>query len=463
MKHQLSTLASVLVMSGVLFGCSALVKTPYKAPEVAIAPTFAYNNPVTPQSNYPDQWWTLFNDTSLNHLIEQVIQENHNLAIAGMILQQARLKAGLAQSQEGLRVNASSSTGHRFTLQDGSNQAQGVSASVGVSYELDLFGKLSHQTQSAEWEAKASAEDLQATAQALIATTAKLYWQLAYLNESKTTAQQSLAHSKQLNALVNTQYKLGAVSGLETTQAAQAVQSQVANLNRIEQSLVETRTALAVLLHIPVQQLSISEPKQLPQTTLPRMTAGLPASLLARRPDLQASELRLRKTLENTNATRASYYPSISLTSNVGTSSTSLSELIKNPILTLGANLSLPFLQYNDMKHNLAVSQLEYDKAILQYKQTLYQAFADVENALSNQTQLANQVQAQSDTLALSERSEQLILIQYKYGAVALKNVLDQQENTRNTRLNLVNLKQSQYNAYVTLIQALGGRPIPTT
>ncbi|MBF7685129.1 efflux transporter outer membrane subunit [Acinetobacter sp. B10A] len=460
MKHQFSTFASVILLSNVLLGCSALVKTPYQAPEVSTSQTFAYAQNSL-QNNYPDQWWTLFGDQTLNHLIEHVIQENHNLAIAGLTLQQARLKAGLAENQQGFRVNASSSTRHKFMFEDGSNQAQGVSANVGVSYELDLFGKLSHQTQSAQWEAQASAEDLQATAQTLIATTAKLYWQLAYLNESKTTAQQSLAHSQQLDRLVNTQYKLGAVSGLETAQAAQAVQSQMANLNRIEQSLVETRTGLATLLHIPIQQLNISEPAQLPQTTLPAIAAGLPATLLARRPDLQAAEFRLRKTLENTNATRASYYPSISLTSNLGSSSTALTELIKNPILTLGANLSLPFLQYNDMKRNIAVSQLDYDKAVLQYKQTLYQAFADVENALSNQTQLANQVRAQADTLALSERSEKLILVQYKYGAVALKNVLDQQESTRNTHLNLVNLKQSQYNAYVTLLQALGGRPLP--
>ncbi|WP_425283433.1 efflux transporter outer membrane subunit [Acinetobacter boissieri] len=460
MKHQFSALTSTLLLSSMLLGCSALVKTPYQMPEVITSKHFAYAQS-TQADAYPDQWWTLFGDTHLNHLIEQVIQENNNLAIAGLTLQQARLKAGLAESQQGLRVNASSSTGHRFMFEDGSNQSQGVSTNVGVSYELDLFGKLSHQTQSAQWEAQASAEDLQATAQALIATTAKLYWQLAYLNDSKTNAEQSLAHSQQLNTLVNTQYKFGAVSGLETSQAAQAVQSQMSNLNRIEQNLVETRTALAVLLHIPVQQLKIAEPKKLPQTTLPTIAAGLPATLLARRPDLQAAEFRLRKALESTNATRASYYPSISLTSNLGSSSTSLTELIKNPILTLGANLSLPFLQYNDMKRNISVSQLEYDKAILQYKQTLYQAFADVENALSNQTQLANQVQAQTDTLTLAERSEKLVLVQYKYGSVPLKTVLDQQESTRNTRLNLVNLKQSQYNAYVTLIQALGGRPIP--
>ncbi|MFW1969804.1 TolC family protein, partial [Acinetobacter guillouiae] len=94
--------------------------------------------------------------------------------------------------------------------------------------------------------------------------TAKLYWQLGYLNERYATAQQSLATSQKLYQLVQTQYKAGAVSGLDLTQAEQSVQSQKASLSQIEQQLVETRTAIAVLLHEPVQQLNIQEPQRLP-------------------------------------------------------------------------------------------------------------------------------------------------------------------------------------------------------
>jgi outer membrane protein TolC len=148
------------------------------------------------------------------------------------------------------------------------------------------------------------------------------------------------------------------------------------------------------------------------------------------------------------------------LTGNLGSSSTSLTQLLKNPALTLGASLSLPFLQYKDMKRDLAVSQLDYEKTIVQYRQTLYQAFADVENALSARTELSQQVQLQQRNLELAEKVERLTQVRYRYGAVALKTLLDQQETTRTARLTLVNTKQSQYNAYVTLMQALGGSPI---
>ncbi len=170
---------------------------------------------------------------------------------------------------------------------------------------------------------------MQATAQSLIATTANLYWQLGYLNERYQIASQNLASTQKIFELVRSQYRAGAVSGLDLTSAEQSVQSQKATLSQIEQQKVETRTALAALMHQPVQQLNIAEPQRLPRIALPAIPAGLPAELLSRRPDLQASELRLRKALATKDATKASYYPSINLTGNLGSSSTSLTSLLQ--------------------------------------------------------------------------------------------------------------------------------------
>lgn len=463
MPFLLTRLCTAMLLGSTLVGCAAVVKTPYRAPAVQTPTQFQYDKATSQQRQqalYADQWWTLFGDAQLNQLIDAVLAKNADLAVAGMTLKQARLQAELAENQQKPRVNSTVSTGHQFDLNSGNDSSSGLSLGAGLSYEVDLFGKLARQTEAKRWEALATEQDLQATAQSLIGTTAKLYWQLAYYNESRTTAEQSLTTSQKLYDLVKVQYQAGAVSGLDLTQAEQSVQSQKASLSQIQQSLVETRTAIAVLLHMPVQQLSIDEPQRLPRLALPSITAGLPADILSRRPDLKAAELRLRESLATKDATTASYYPSISLTGNLGSSSTSLTQLLKNPALTLGASLSLPFLQYNDMKRDLAISQLDYEKAIVQYRQTLYQAFADVENALSARTELSQQVQLQQRNLELAEKVERLTQVRYRYGAVALKTLLDQQETTRTARLTLVNTKQSQYNAYVTLMQALGGSPI---
>ena len=460
MSFQFSKLALALILTGSLAGCSAIVKTPYHAPNVQVPQQFQYDTTASKSAHLSDQWWTLFQDSQLNHLVEQVLATNNDLAVAGITLQQARLQAGLAADKQGLRTNSSASTGHNYDLGSSNDSDRGLSANIGVSYELDLFGKLARQTEAAKWEALASEQDLQATAQSLVGTTAKLYWQLGYLNERYQTVQQNLASTQKIYDLVQSQYQAGAVSGLDLTQAEQSVQSQKSSLSQIEQQRVETRTALAVLLHEPVQQLRLTEPSQLPQSALPEINAGLPADILSRRPDLQAAELRLRKALANKDATKASYYPSLNLTSSLGAASTSLAQLLQNPTLSLGASLSLPFLQYNDMKKDIKISDLEYEKTITQYRQTLYQAFADVENALSNRTQLDQQVQLQQRNLELADKTERLTEVRYRNGAIALKNLLDAQETTRNARLNLVETKQNQYNAYVTLMQALGGSPV---
>ena len=463
MQMNFTKLATALILSGSLVGCAAVVKTPYEQPAVNIPNNFQNSKAISQQVHadvYADQWWTLFGDAQLNQLVNQVLASNTDLAVAGINLQQARLQAGLAANQQGPRVSSSVSAGHSIDLNSGDDSSRGLSLSGGVSYELDLFGKLARQTEASRWEALATEQDLQSTAQSLVATTANLYWQLGYLNERLTVAQQNLSSTQKIYELVRTQYRAGAVSGLDLTSAEQSVQSQRATLSQIEQQKVETRTALAVLMHQPVQQLNIQEPTRLPRIALPTIAAGLPADLLSRRPDLQASELRLRKALANKDATKAGYYPSINLTGNLGSSSTSLTNLLQNPALTLGASLSLPFLQYNDMKKDLAISDLDYEKSIIQYRQTLYQAFADVENALSARTELNKQVALQERNVQLAEKTERLTEVRYRNGAIALKNLLDAQETTRNARLSLIQTKQSQYNAYVTLMQSLGGSPI---
>ena len=467
MQMNLTKLASALLLGSSLVGCAAVVKTPYEQPALNMPGSFQNNKVLSQQIHadiLADQWWTLFKDPQLNNLVNEVLAQNTDLAVAGISLQQARIQARQTQSQQGVRIgDAGLTTRRSFDLEDGDSSSGFGINYPGLSYELDLFGKLANQTEAARWEALASEEDLQATAQSLIGTTAQLYWQLAYLNERYSVVQQNLATAQKTYDLVRVQYRAGAVSGLDLTQAEQAIQSQQATLSQIEQQRVETRTGLAVLLHMPVQQLTIQEPSRLPNIQLPSIQADLPASLLSRRPDLRATELRLRKALANKDANKASYYPSISLTGNLTTgigSSTSLSNALKNPVATLGAGLTLPFLQWNDMKRDLQVNELEYEKAIIQYRQTMYEAFADVENTLSNRTELTKQVALQQRNVELTERTERLTEVRYRNGAVALKNLLDAQETTRNARLSLVQTRQNQYNAYVTLMQALGGSPI---
>lgn len=455
-------LSAALVLA-MLSGCAAVVRTPYQQPALNMPVQFSQQNSQATGVNIDqikDQWWTLFQDAELNSLVEQALQRNNDLAVAGIRLKQAREQAGLARNQQLPRVSANTSASHQVQLRDGEDSSRGFSLNGSVSYEVDLWGKLASQTNAAKWEASATQQDLESTAQTLVGTVCTLYWQLAYLNQRISSSEASVNSSKKLYELVKAQYQAGAVSGLEMAQAEQAVVGQQANYSQLLQQRIEALNALSILFDQPPAALSIVEPSRLSSIKLPDIQAGLPADLLARRPDLQAAELRLRKTLANGDATKAGYYPSLSLNSSIGTSSTSLTELLKNPVMTLGAGLSLPFLQYNDMQRNLAISKLDYESAIISFRQTLYSALADVDNALSANTQLKVQADAQQRTLVLAKKSESLNEIRYRAGAVALKQWIDAQESRRNAENSAIQIRLNQLNNMVTLMQSLGGSPV---
>lgn len=459
------TLTSLTVASLLgLTACSAVVHTPYQQPALNMPNQYiSQSKGQIAIDQVKDQWWTVFHDAELNQLVQAALSRNNDLAVAGIRLKQARERAGLALSKQLPSVSANTSTSHRIQLNNGNDSAGGLNLNGSVSYEVDLWGKLANQSDAAKWEAAATAQDLQSTAQTLIGTVCNLYWQLAYLNQRITSSDASVSSSQKLYQLVQAQYKAGAVSGLELAQAEQALVGQKANHSQLIQQRFEVRNALAILFDQPPASLNITEPQTLNINQLPSIQPGLPAELLARRPDLQSAEFRLRETLANSDATKASYYPSLSLTGSLGSSSTSLTELLKNPVLTLGAGLSLPFLQFNDMKRNIAISKMDYESAVINFRKTLYAALADVDNALSANQQIAIQVDAQQRTLVLAQKAEKLNEIRYRAGAIPLKQWIDAQESRRNAENSLIQIRLSQLNNMVSLMQSLGGSPLPNT
>jgi len=161
MQMNLTKLASALLLGSSLVGCAAVVKTPYEQPSIAVPGSFQNNTALSKQiydDVLADQWWTLFKDPQLNTLVEDVLSRNSNLAVAGINLQQARIQARQTQSQQGIRIgDARVSTGRQFSLDGDGDRSTGISLGYpGLSYELDLFGKLANQTEAARWEARGS-------------------------------------------------------------------------------------------------------------------------------------------------------------------------------------------------------------------------------------------------------------------------------------------------------------------
>lgn len=239
-------------------------------------------------------------------------------------------------------------------------------------------------------------------------------------------------------------------------EAEQNLAAQQASRTDLLRQQVETANALALLFDNPPGQ-RYAIPAALPTRPLPPLQAGMPAELLSRRPDLRAAELRLRGTLATVDATRASYYPTLTLTAAVGGSSNALRDVLQNPIATLGAGLVLPFLQWNQMQLSIKVSQADYELAVVNFRSTLYSAFGDVENALSARRQYADQTLLLERNLQAAQAAERLYELRYRSGSVALKSWLDAQEKRRTAEITLAQNRLDALKNQVTLYQALGG------
>ena len=185
----------------------------------------------------------------------------------------------------------------------------------------------------------------------------------------------------------------------------------------------------------------------------------IPADVLARRPDLQAAEMRLRATLAQSDATRASYLPGFNLTSSLGSSSTALRNVLNNPALSLGLGLALPFLNIGEMQRNLQTSRNNYELAVVNFRQALYKALAETENALSARQHVQQQWQFQQQAHVQATRADQLAEVRYRAGAISLKAWLDAQESRRSAALAEQDAALARLQNHVTLIQALGGSP----
>jgi NodT family efflux transporter outer membrane factor (OMF) lipoprotein len=441
-------------------GCSTITAKKYAAPQVPLPSawsTAASTNAAT--SALP--WWQAFNDAGLNTLMQQVLQQNNDLAAAATQLRRAQLAAGLAASNTRPDFSANVGASRREPLNNGSD-ATSYSASVGVSYEVDLWGRLSAQRSSARWAAKASAEDLESTALVLSGTTANLYWQLGYLNQRVALAAQGLEDAQKTRELVQVRYRAGAISGVDAAEADQNLAGQQVALNRLVQQRSEVRNALALLLGTPGAAVE-SAPTGLAAIELPAVTEGLPAALLAHRPDLRAAELRLRAAYSDIRATQANFYPALTLTGSVGNTSPALSQVLQDPVATLGAGLVLPFLNWQEMRLSVKVSEADYEAAVAGFRQRLLTAFTEVEDALSARASLNERHRFLEQSFAAAQKAEALYALRYRAGAVSLQDWLLAQERRRSAEVALATNQFDRLVNHAALVQALGSSPVLPT
>jgi len=439
-----------------LTGCASFTRSEFIQPEIQIPPS--WQSVTVNQQVKLDPWWQSFNNPELNQLITQVLQSNNDLTLATLTLRKARLEAGLADADSFLQISSSSNAGREKPLSGGAG-SNDYSSKLSLSYELDLWGRVSADMDAAKWSSLASAEDRESIAQSLVATTSKLYWQIGYLKQSMALSQSSIDYAQQTLDLTERQYRFGSVSQLNVLEAKRSLAGQLASHSELGQALTEAQNSLAILYNQPPLKMPVSIEK-LPDGPIPTIAPGVPADVLIRRPDIKSALYALKSAYAAKDATYAGYLPTLTLSGALGSSSNELKNLLSNPVATLGANLVLPFLQWNTMQLNKQIASVELESAVVSYRQTLYNAFEEVDNAISARQHYQYQAQKLRDQYEAATAAERIYASQYRNGAVSIQDWLDAKETQRSAEQSLLENRYNQFTVQASLYQALGGSDV---
>ncbi len=449
---------STVLWALVLAGCSSGVMQNPPATTLDI-PSRWHNAPRAESGclSSNQRWWTIFGDARLNALIADAIRRNSTLAAAGYRLQQANINAALQHNALLPSLSGGAGAGAAKLLSGSEESARAANATLRVGYEVDLWGRLAKAQTIQEWEAMATQQDLQGTALSISGDVAMLYWQIAYLNEQRRIIDQNIKKAKQTLALIRVKYKAGTVTKLDLISAERVVITQQASAQLILQTIEESRNAMAILFDAPPSSHVADEPQRLPTSGMAPVKAGIPATVLARRPDVKAAELRLKKALGAIEIAQANFYPTLSLTGALGTESKVLSKILSDPVGSVALDMMLPFLNWNENQLNLKGSKVAYEEAKVHFRQTLYEAMREVENGLSANERYAQESKVLKLSWQNAQEQERLYRVRYEAGATSLKDLLDAQEVSRQAELLYLESRYRWYINRVKLSLALGG------
>lgn len=449
-------LATLLASSLWLTGCGSILKSQYQQPMLSIPDTWRIKDSGSGYLANTVHWWEHFDDPQLTDNINRMLVSNNDLRIAGLKLEQARLTAGLTNTNLHPDVSLSGAASNTRSLNENSQPRERYSTSLSLSYQLDLWGKLARAREQSQWVVNATEQDRQETALSLIGTTADLYWQIAKLNQQLVYQQTAIAISQDTVKLVRSRRAAGDASEIELLQAQQSLLDKQGQYQSLDQLREAARNALAILFdRAPntrqAERNSLDLQQQVP------IANSWPLQVIAQRPDVQAAEWRLRAALAGSDVAKLNFYPTLSLGASLDAGSAIFSQWFSNPSRTLSLNSALPFLQWDTVQLTIDQSKLSVKLAAIEFRRKVYNALKDVDDAMTQRVSYQKQKQHQQQNLQLSQRRLVLINSQYQAGAVSFQNLLDAQDTLLTSETKLLDLQYRYLNATMKLWLALGG------
>ncbi|MBN9429206.1 MAG: efflux transporter outer membrane subunit [Burkholderiales bacterium] len=439
-----------------LAGCA--VTEPATRPAVPVPAAWdeaAISGATTPVTR---DWWRSFGSAQLALLIDEALAGSPDLRIAAERVQQAEIQ--LRNSGTSLLPTASVGGNSSARHSDGngsSGTSESSSVSLGISYELDLWGRLAAGVDAARASLAGSRYDFETARLSLSAAVASTWFQLAALEERLRIARENLAIAERVYAIVEVRYRNGVASALDVSRQQTTVLTQRAALLPLQTQLTQTRSALAVLLGRAPQGFAVSN-DALFLLSIPSLSAGLPSELLTRRPDLASAEAQLAAADANVAAARAALLPSVQLSGSTGLASSALLSLA-NPVfsVSLAGSIAQTLFDGGRLRNQVETVQSRRRELVETYRKAVLTSLKEVEDALSNAARNTRQEASQSLIIEQAQRSLQLAELRYREGAEELLTVLDAQRTLFQAQDQLAQLRLARLGSALDLFKALGG------
>lgn len=451
---------SLLVALAVALGFAGCAVGPkFKSPEVQVPSAYLYDSVASRRDTVVNlAWWESFGDSTLTGLIEQALDSNRNLAIAASRIEQARLQLNMARAEFGPSVGLGIQGEGTYT--DRTKIVQLYNIEPNIKWEIDLFGKIKNTAESARAQMLATEQNYRSVMLSLAAEVATSYFNLLQYDMSLRISQETYELRKASQDIIDSLVYYGMSSAVDLEQAKSLTATAAAAIPQYERAKVQTEMALCALLGENPHSFHVDGTRLFTSVLVPaEVPAGLPASLLDRRPDIRQAYYQVAAATANVGVAVANRYPSVTLTGAGGLLSSTLKGLFHGNPFGWSASLGIaePIFAWGKNKRAEEIAREENKQAILTYEQSVITALGEVESALAGVATYRSQVNRYRELLRATRTTQMLTQELYRNGSNTYLDVLDAERELFTTQISFSEVLAAQLAEYVSLYKALGG------
>lgn len=446
---------SIFLISGILLaaGCAVPTRLPSN-----VAEELSYTETVRQKYQANAEWWKLYNDQELNRLIDTALANNPDYLKAAININKELYNLNLANLNLFPTLAGDLDASSRRRIDTGDNFASSFSGETGLSYEVDLYGKIRDLKTAQEFEYNATVMDRDAARLTLVNSVIDLYFNLEYLKNTINVTKANIKAYTDIQNITEAKYKSGRVDNLEFLEAKQSVISEQNRLLELETLFSETETSLKNILNTRQEQpLDIKYADILKQNNL-GVNLEVPTAVLANRPDLLASQYRLEKAFKTLEAENKNWYPGVSLKGLLGSSSDKARTTFDFPYILGSVAVDLPFLDWNRVRNNIKISEADYQIAAIDFKDTLNQAVNEVAYYYVAYTKANDMYGNTNKNYQNSVQITKYYLNRYNAGQSEFKDYLLAQYNENTLKNSLIQQKYQVIKYENYLYKAMAGK-----